>query len=166
MLTCQTYSRPLEACHRTSCMEVSCAEDHAGRKMSVIVLTACCCPRFTARPIAGRLEEEAVVIQVQRTSQRVKSTAVLPNSAVVAEARQWLGVAIRPLHDRLEGARVQIYPSNRMSTSSPASEHIELSILKETPAFIAPLSDAQGRPLHLAEPLLTNRRICQLRSGM
>ena len=85
---------------------------------------------------AGRLAEEAVMIRVGSTSQRVKTSAILPNSAIISGAKQWIGVAITPMHDRLQDAMLQVNPVAQSLGLPSAPESISLSHRDEEKSWI------------------------------
>lgn len=50
---------------------------------------------------AGRLREAAVLLNVQSCRPRLAIAAVAQQGMLIAGQRQWLGLLIQPLHDRL-----------------------------------------------------------------
>lgn len=91
----------------------------------------------------GRLEEEGVLLEVKSISQRVKTSTVLPHSALIAGMKQWMGITISPLHDKLEKAMVHIQPLSVSDKGLGTSDHVGLKYQENEVAYVAP-SEVHG----------------------
>ena len=99
--------------------------------------------------LAGKLGEEAIMLQVDSAVQRIGTSAVVPQGCLIAGLEQWVGVSVISKHDAVTDASIVINALDSTEASTSGSHTpVPLALESRQQGFMAKLGSNTGSAFH------------------